>query len=134
MRADNTNHLIAAAKRRSDDAVERVRDTLRELRRTGQPATVAGVARKAGVSRTFLHSQPELLEALRELKPQNNGPDPIPARQRATERSLRTRIEALTAANKTLRHDNSELRRRLELALGDLRQLQLRVPPALTSS
>lgn len=130
MRADNTHHLKASAKRRSDEAVERVRDALRELRRTGKPATIAGVAREAGVSRTFLHSQPELLEALRALKTQNDGPDPIPARQRATERSLRTRIEALTAVNKTLRHDNSELRRRLELALGDLRQLQLRVPPA----
>lgn len=130
MRADNTSHLVAAAKRRSDEAIERVRDTLRELKRTGKPATIAGVARQAGVSRTFLHSQPELLEALRSLKPQNNGPDPIPARQRATERSLRTRIEALTAMNQTLRYDNTELRRRLELALGDLRQLQLREPPA----
>lgn len=134
MRADNSGYLIAAAKRRSDDAVERVRQTLRELRRTGQPATIAGVARRAGVSRTFLHSQPELLEALRALKPKNDGPDPIPARQRATERSLHTRIEALTTVNKTLRRDNSELKRRLELALGDLRQMQLRLPPPEPSS
>lgn len=124
MRADNTTHLIASAKHRSEDAVKRVRDTLRELRRTGQPATLAGVARQAHVSRTFLYTQPELLEALRALKPQNTGPDPIPAPQRATERSLRTRLEALSTANKKLRHDNTELRRRLELALGDLRQLQ----------
>lgn len=128
MPADNTAHLIAAAKRRSTDSAQRVRDTLREFHRSGQPITVAGVARQAKVSRTFLHSQPDLLEAIRSLQAQNDGPDPIPLRQRASEKSLLTRIEGLTASNKKLRDDNAKLRRRLELALGDLRELQDHLP------
>jgi hypothetical protein len=128
MRADNTEHLIAAAKRRSASSVERVRDTLRDLHRSGKPVTVAGVARQANVSRTFLHSQPEFLEAIRSLRTQNDGLHPIPARERASEKSLLTRIEGLTTANKKLRDDNTKLRKRLELALGDLRELQQRLP------
>lgn len=124
MRADNTIHLISAARRRSADATERVRGVLRELRRTGERVTIAGVARQAGVSRTFLHSQPELLDAIEGLRVQNDGSHPIPAQQRTSEESLRTRLEALLEANKKLRQDNTELRRRLELALGDLRHVQ----------
>jgi hypothetical protein len=127
MRADNTEHLIAAAKRRSAKSVERVRDTLRDLHRSGRPVTIAGVARQANVSRTFLHSQPELLQAIRSLRAQNDGPHPIPVRERASEKSLLTRIEGLTAANKKLRDDNAKLRKQLELALGDLREMQHRL-------
>lgn len=124
MRADNTEYLVTAAKRRSADAVERVREVLREIHQTGQPTTVAGVARRANVSRTFLHSQPELLQAVRSLRSQNDGQDLISAQQRASEKSLLTRIEALTAANKKLRDDNATLRRRLEAALGEVRELR----------
>jgi hypothetical protein len=87
MRPDNTEHLIAAAKRRTADSIQRVRDTLRDLHRSGRPVTIVG---QANVSRTFLHSQPEPLDALRTLQAQNHGPDPIPARQRASEKSLLT--------------------------------------------
>ena len=128
MRADNSAHLIAAARRRTASSVDRVRDTLRDLHRSGEPVTVAGVARQAKVSRTFLHSQPELLQAIRSLRTQNDGLYAIPVRERASEKSLLTRMEGLTAANKKLRDDNAKLRRRLELALGDLRELQQRSP------
>jgi FtsZ-binding cell division protein ZapB len=43
------------------------------------------------------------------------------------EKSLLSRIESLTSTNKKLREENSTLRRRLETALGDLREVQQRI-------
>ena len=59
--------------------------------------------------------RPELLQAIRVMQTQNHGPDAIPGRQRGSEKSLLTRIEALTLTNKKLREDNCTLRQRLEL-------------------
>lgn len=126
MRADNSPHLIAAAKKRSEESVERVHAAIRELHRSGEPVNISKVARRANVSRTFLHSHPDLMTTVRDLQARNPGPEPLPARQRASERSLLTRIVALTERNKKLRRENEALRRKLEVTHGDLRDLKHR--------
>ena len=52
MRADNSAHIITAARRRSDDARRRAVTALRSLDAHGQPVTFSTVASAAGVSRS----------------------------------------------------------------------------------
>jgi hypothetical protein len=55
MRADNTNHLAAATQQRSEQARIRAEGALTQLIAARQPITVAGLARVAGVSRSWLY-------------------------------------------------------------------------------
>jgi len=50
MRTDNTHHLLAAARQRSEKARQQVEEALKQLDQTTQPATVSELARTAGVS------------------------------------------------------------------------------------
>ena len=50
MRADNSAHIIAAARRRSDTARRRAVTALRSLDADGQPVTFSTVASAAGFS------------------------------------------------------------------------------------
>ncbi|WP_258229189.1 DUF6262 family protein, partial [Arthrobacter sp. HMWF013] len=68
MRTDNTHHLLAAARQRSEKARQQVEEALKQLDQTTQPATVSELARTAGVSRSWLYTQPDLLEQLQQRK------------------------------------------------------------------
>jgi hypothetical protein len=81
------------------------------------------VAQTAGVSRSWLYTQPDIraeverLRSLRRRAPQT----PVPGRQRSTDASLLRRLEAANARNRELGEDNQRLRRHLAHALGQLR-------------
>ena len=83
--------------------------------------TATTLAARAGVSRGFLYANPDLIEAIRQLGSTGERPGTAPARQRASETSLMRRLEALTQRHKELRAENHDLRRRLEVAHGQLR-------------
>jgi hypothetical protein len=122
MPADDTP-IAAAARRRHEQARARATQALRELDHAGTPATFAAVAAAAGVSRSWLYTQPDLraeVERLRDATGRAPSP-PIPARQRTSEASLHTRLEAALARNRALAEDNQRLRRQLAQALGDQR-------------
>lgn len=53
-----TAAAVAARRRSTQAALARVRDVLARMRREKTPVTVAAVSRRAGVSRTFLYSNP----------------------------------------------------------------------------
>jgi chromosome segregation ATPase len=57
--APRTAAALAARHRNSQAALGRVRDTIARLHREKTPVTVAAVARRAGVSRTFLYTNPD---------------------------------------------------------------------------
>jgi Family of unknown function (DUF6262) len=110
MRADNTHHLVAAAQRRAVETRERAVAALRRLERTGQPVSFEVVAREAGVSRSWLYGQQDLREAIQQLRATCGGAStpaspPVPARQRASEASLRRRLEAVNAEIRRLRQE-----------------------------
>lgn len=115
--------LTQAAAARHQRTVERAERALRELDQEGAAIGFQAVARRAGVSRQWLYTQPELrseIEQLRDRAPEKgNG---IPARQRATEASLRQRVETLRAENQRLREESASLRTELALAYGEQRQ------------
>jgi hypothetical protein len=54
-----TAAAVAARRRSTQAALARVRDALARMRREKTPVTVASISRRAGVSRTFLYSNPE---------------------------------------------------------------------------
>jgi Family of unknown function (DUF6262) len=128
MRADNSRFIIQAARRRSQATRERAIQALRRLAATGDPVTFDSVARTAGISRSWLYAQPDLRLEIGRLRAQQRErqrmvPDspPVPARQRASDASLRHRLEAVNAEIRRLRQENQRLREQLAWALGERR-------------
>jgi Family of unknown function (DUF6262) len=127
MRTDNSRFLVLAARRRSQATRERAIRALRRLVATGDPVTFETVARKAGVSRSWLYAQPDLRLEIGRLRAQQQGQGwvsstpSVPARQRASDASLRRRLEAVNAEIRRLRQENQELREELAWAHGEVR-------------
>ncbi|WP_162257864.1 MULTISPECIES: DUF6262 family protein [unclassified Kitasatospora] len=132
MRADNSTHLAEAAQQRRLDCIARVQAALDSLERNGGPVTVAGVASRAGVSRTFLYddAQSALLARLRALasRQPTSGRPALPDKERITTKSHEAIVRALRGANRKLNEDNERLRTELAVALGQLRDLRRRIP------
>lgn len=121
--------LSKAAARRHELTRSRTVQALRELDRAGAPVTFAGVAQAAGVSRSWLYTQPDISGQIRRLRQETNGASSagaIPAGQRATDASLRARLTAALDRNKQLADDNARLRRQLARVLGDQRAARIR--------
>ena len=116
--------LSEAAARRHELARAKAVQALRELDRAGTPVTFAGVAQAAGVSRSWLYTQPDISGQIRRLRKSTDGTGSAgatPAGQRATDASLRSRLTAALERNKQLSEENARLRRQLAQALGDQR-------------
>ena len=121
--------LAEAAARRHELAPAKAVQALRELDRGGQPVTFARVAQEAGISRSWLYTQPDISSHIRQLREKTDGaasPGAIPAGQRATEASLRARLAAALDRNKQLADENARIRRQLARALGDQRSARTR--------
>jgi small-conductance mechanosensitive channel len=131
MRADNSRHIIAAARRRAEQARQRAITALRRMDNTGQPVTFEAVAATAGVSRSWLYAQADVrvqIERLRQQQRDTASP-PIPSQQRATAASLHRRLEAATARIRNLEADNQQLRDALAHAIGAQRARGTLTPP-----
>ena len=121
-----TDPLSEAAARRHELTRSKAIQALRELDRAGTPVTFAGVAQAAGVSRSWLYTQPDISGQIRRLRKSADGASAIPAGQRATDASLRARLAAALNRNKQLAGENARLRRQLARALGDQRSARTR--------
>jgi hypothetical protein len=121
-RADNTGHLLKAAADRRDAATRRAAAVIADFDRTGQSVTVAGVASAAGVSRSWLYEQPDLLDAVTRLRDRvTTGTASIPGVQRASDESLRQRLDAARTEIERLGAENTALRNQVARALGEQR-------------
>ena len=119
-----TDPLAEAASRRHELTRSKAIQALRELDRAGTPVTFAGVAQAAGVSRSWLYTQPGISSQIRRLRKSKDGA--IPSGQRATDASLRARLAAALDRNKQLADENARLRRQLARTLGDQRSARTR--------
>ena len=111
--------LVEAAARRTLDAEQRVRATIRQLDTDDATVSFAAVAEHARVSRAFLYAHAELraeIEALRSIG--TAAPARLPVRQRASDTSLRARLRAAL-------DENQRQREELALAHGRVRELEL---------
>lgn len=119
-RADNTINLLRAAADKRDAATRHTIAVIEELARTGAHVSVAVVAHSAGVSRSWLYEQPDLLADINRLRERKSAV-PIPAKQRATEESTRQRLDAARAELERLRAENAMLREQVARTLGEQR-------------
>jgi len=123
VQADDLAPLAAAAARRHELTRSRAIQALRELDRAGAPVTFAAIATAAGISRSWLYTQPDIRDQIQHLRDTTTttAATAIPARQRATHASLRSQLTAALKRNRQLAEENSRLRRQLARALGDQR-------------
>jgi hypothetical protein len=129
MRADNSPHIIAAARRRAAATRKRAVSALRRMDNAGLPISFDAVTREAGVSRSWLYNQPDLRAEVERLRNRRSPPAParsIPDRQRASEASLLLRLESATERIRHLQAENKQLRETLALALGEQRAADVR--------
>jgi len=128
MPAEAPAPLAAAAARRHQLTRARAIQALRELDRAGSPVTFASVAGAAGISRSWLYTQPDIRDQIRQLRgTRSHSPaSTVPASQRATDTSLRARLTAALQRNQQLAEENARLRRQLAHALGDHRSTRTR--------
>jgi hypothetical protein len=124
MRADNTRHLIVAARQRHELTRAKAIQALRTLDAEGRPVTFEAVAQAAAVSRSWLYAQSDVRAEIERLRAAHRRAPatPVPARQRSSDASLLRRLEAANQRNRTLaEEENRKLRYQLARALGQQR-------------
>jgi len=132
MRADNSRHIISAARNRAERTRERAITALRRMEASGQPVSFDAVARSASVSRSWLYAQDDLKAEISRLRAARTPARPritVPARQRATEASLLRRLEAAASRISHLEQENQRLRDGLAHSLGQERAAAIYGPP-----
>lgn len=131
MRADNSRHLIAATRRRREDTLRRAHEALTRAEARHEPLSMSRLAENAGVSRAWLYTQPELLDRLERLRAASvatSGRSKPPPAQRASEASLRRRLELAHQRVTQLTDENRRLRDQLAYVLGERRAAPVRGP------
>ncbi|WP_020109727.1 DUF6262 family protein [Nocardia sp. 348MFTsu5.1] len=119
MNADNTKHLHIATRRRSDDARHRAVTALEELQATDRSITITFLAQRDRVARSWIYTQPDLLEAIRQTHTRTTTP---PAHVTgASDSSWQRRIELAHTCIKELSEENKKLRHQLAIAHGQRR-------------
>jgi hypothetical protein len=119
MRADNSIHLTTAARQRHEHTRAKAIAAMHELDRAGAVLTFESVARHAGVSRSWIYTQTDIKDEIRRLRELNRRqPSLTPSSQRASDDSLRQRLEIANRRNRELADENQRLRRQLACALG----------------
>ena len=117
MRADNTDRLRAAPQERAERTLARAVEALNTM--ADGTVTVARLAAAAGVSRSWIYTQPQLLkqiEALTRTRPHVLSTD-RPAAQRASSASLHRRLDLAHQRVRQLSAENEQLRRRTRPSL-----------------
>ncbi len=89
MRADNSHHLIAAARERAEQTHTRALLTLRRLDEAGVAVTFEAIAREAGVSRSWLYGQADLRAEIEALRTRSRTSSPASFAPAATARQRR---------------------------------------------
>jgi hypothetical protein len=76
---------------------------------------------------SWLYTQPALRRQIEQLRDRRSARSVgVPVRQRATEASLRQRLETLRVENQRLREENASLKTELAIAYGQQRSAQRR--------
>ena len=105
MRPDPPAPLAAAAARRHQLTRARAIQALRELDRAGAAVTFAAVAAAAGISRSWLYTQPDIRDQIQQLRTSSSrtARHPGPRQPAATDASQRARLTAALQRNQATR-------------------------------
>jgi hypothetical protein len=118
--ADNSRFLIEATRRRHTEARERSERAIAAAASGTSESTVVAISQAAGVSRSWLYTQPDLLAAIAQLR--TRGSARRSTVRPASDDSIRRRLETALARNKELRRQVDELTGQLEAVHGELRR------------
>ena len=114
-----------SAPRRAQAALRRVHDAIARLRREKTPVSVAAVARRARVSRTFLYDNPEARTAVAAATAQTaHGRAPTAARTTRQEETWRERALNAEDALKAAHAEILTQRTRIGELLGQIRDIE----------
>lgn len=124
-----TTAALQARRASADHAVQRVAEALQQMRRERARITVTGVARRADVSRTFLHQNTEARDLV--SKASSNAGSGHASERNADQAEAGWRQRALNAEHGLRRaHDEIVLQRtRIGGLLGQVRDLEADLPP-----
>lgn len=115
----NVSGMVQFQKSKSQEKKDQVISTLKEMIAIGTSISKSEVCERSGVSRTFLYSNPDLLELINNAS-QNAPVASKPQKARTTDKSKDLIIESHKRRNALLEKENKELRRDKELLLGKL--------------
>lgn len=115
----NVSGMVQFQKSKSQEKKDQVISTLKEMIAIGTSISKSEVCKRSGVSRTFLYSNPDLLELINNAS-QDAPVASKPQKARTTDKSKDLIIESLKRRNALLEKENKELRREKELLLGKL--------------
>jgi hypothetical protein len=121
-----TEAALAARRRSTEAALTRVRDAVTRIRREKAQVSVAAVSRRAGVSRTFIYSNPDARAAVADAISQAGEQRTQLLDAQDDEREATWRERALNAedALKAAHHEITVQRARIGELLGQVRDLQ----------
>lgn len=129
MLADNSSHLRAAARTKHEATRQRALKALARLEADNTPVTVTALAKAASVARSWIYTQPDLLERIATA---SDRPAKL-VRTRTTDESWQRRLELAHQRIKTLAEENKQLRTQLALAHGQRRAEQIATVRTLSS-
>lgn len=122
MSVEQIERLTANARRRSEQTMQRAQETLTAMAARGDTVTVASLAQNADVSRSWIYTQPELLERIEQLHQEAPARAPgTAAASRASLESWKRRLDLAHQRIAQLRDENQQLRRSVEQLHGQLR-------------
>jgi Family of unknown function (DUF6262) len=121
MPADPAHRLAQHARQRHERTIQRAHEELATLADSGDPITIARLATQAGVSRSWIYTQPELRERIEQLQKAAPGGRGVDSAHRASDESLRRRLNLAHQQITQLRNENQQLRDALARAHGQLR-------------
>jgi hypothetical protein len=121
MPADPAHRLAQHARQRHERTLQRAHEELAALADSGDPITIARLATQAGVSRSWIYTQPELRERIEQLQKTAPGGRDTGGAHGASDESLRRRLNLAHQRITQLRNENQQLRDALARAHGQLR-------------
>lgn len=121
-----TAAALNARRRSTQAALDRVTDAITRLRREKTPVTVAGVARRAAVSRTFLYANPDAKAAIAAAATQEPQQDKGSAGRHNEQHDATWRERALNAEDRLKAATAEILAQRVHIGehLGRIRDLE----------
>ena len=121
MLADNSAHLRDAARSKHEATRQRALAALDKLETDGTQITVTALAKAAGVARSWIYTQPDLMDRITAApkRPTKSAPT------RTTDESWQRRLELAHQRIKDLTEENKQLRTQLALAHGQRRADQI---------
>lgn len=127
MPAERADRLAQHARARHEQTLHRAQAALTSMANDDDAVTVSLLASKAGVSRSWIYTQPELRDQIEWLQRSatRTGASRREADHRASEESLRHRLALAHERIAQLRTENQQLRESLARAHGWLRAAQV---------